>query len=244
MHCDEYGDKSNPKILFVHGMGLTHTFSHQYNLKDKFHIIVPHLRGCGFESHRDFDFDETVGDILHMIDALGDEKIFLLGCSLGAELAFAILCARPHRIKKAVLLSPWVYHSNSLKKLLLVIINIAFGLTKWKWAVRLSMTYWGLSKADRDATIKSFKLMSRKNANAFINSWVEPRHYENYGDIDVETLVIYGDMEPRDIKKSADLLKAGNENCVVERWGLSHHDLPMKRWRRLNKRLYEFFGSE
>jgi len=244
LHYDQYGDKSRQTILFIHGAGLTHTFSHQYNLKDKFHIIVPHLSGCGFESHKDFNFDEALGDILHMIDGMDDEKIYLLGCSLGAELALAVICARPDRIKKAALLSPWVHHSKSFKKMILVIINVVFGFTKWKWAVYLSMKYWGLRKADRDDTIMSFKAMSRKNANAFITEWVEERHYENYKDLHTDMLVIYGDMEPRDIKKSADFLSSGNEDCVVERWRLSHHDLPMKRWRRLNKRLYEFFGAD
>ena len=47
MYYDEYGNKNNKIIVFLHGAYFVHSFGRQYTLAEKYHLVVPHITGFG-----------------------------------------------------------------------------------------------------------------------------------------------------------------------------------------------------
>jgi 3-oxoadipate enol-lactonase len=93
------GPDTAPTVLFLHGATLDH---HAWDpqaaaLQEHFHIVVPDLRGHGDSTGR-FDFEAAVEDILVLLDHLAVDKVVLVGLSLGANIAQAVLRRAPARV--------------------------------------------------------------------------------------------------------------------------------------------------
>jgi pimeloyl-ACP methyl ester carboxylesterase len=93
------GPYTAPIVVFLHGATLDH---HAWDpqiaaLQDRFRIVVPDLRGHGNSTGR-FDFDAAVEDILVLLDHLTADKVVLVGLSLGANIAQAIVLREPDRV--------------------------------------------------------------------------------------------------------------------------------------------------
>jgi pimeloyl-ACP methyl ester carboxylesterase len=93
------GPDAAPTVVLLHGATLDHhAWDPQVNaLRDRFHIVVPDLRGHGDSTGR-FDFDAAVEDVLDLLDHLAVDKVVLVGLSLGANIAQAVLRREPDRV--------------------------------------------------------------------------------------------------------------------------------------------------
>lgn len=108
MYYDEYGKKENHTIVFLHGAAATDTFCNQYCFQDKYHLVVPHIYGCGKEIDEIYEPEKTIQALAELIKKLGKDKVTLVGHSLGGELAVAMVSQYEYLFDKAVFLSPWV----------------------------------------------------------------------------------------------------------------------------------------
>ena len=52
LHYDEYGRPGSPALLLLHGAAALDTFSQQYDLAEKYRLIVPHMPGAGENADR------------------------------------------------------------------------------------------------------------------------------------------------------------------------------------------------
>jgi len=97
------GPDAAPTVLFLHGATLDHrAWDPQVAaLQGRFRIVVPDLRGHG-DSTGHFDFDSAVEDILVLLDHLAVDKVVLVGLSLGANIAQAVLRRAPDRVRALV----------------------------------------------------------------------------------------------------------------------------------------------
>ena len=108
IHCDYYGNSSSPPLLMLHGAGALDTFANQYFLAENYYLIVPHLPGAGVNAGVEYNMKETVSLLLQLTDEIKCEKIAVMGHSLGAQLAAAMIFTRPEKFSCGVLLSPWL----------------------------------------------------------------------------------------------------------------------------------------
>ncbi|XP_068659205.1 uncharacterized protein [Aristolochia californica] len=126
MHYSEKGD--GPAILFLHGFPeLWYSWRHQIvALSAKgYRCIAPDLRGFGDTdappSLSSYTLFHIVGDLVALIDALGLDKVFVVGHDWGAFMAWYLCLFRPDRVKALVNLSvayrPFIASRNPIESL-------------------------------------------------------------------------------------------------------------------------------
>ncbi|KAB2016351.1 hypothetical protein ERO13_D08G086800v2 [Gossypium hirsutum] len=119
MHVASIG--SGPIILFLHGFPeLWYTWRHQLLSLSSlgYRCVAPDLRGYGDSdappSPESYTVFHIVGDLVGLLDALGVDKVFLVGHDWGAMIAWNFCLFRPDRIKALVNLSI-PYHPRNPK---------------------------------------------------------------------------------------------------------------------------------
>ncbi|XP_077211356.1 epoxide hydrolase 1-like [Tasmannia lanceolata] len=110
MHVAEKG--AGPVVLFLHGFPeLWYSWRHQIIglAAHGYHAVAPDLRGFGGtdapRSHTNYTAFHIVGDLIALIDSLGQEQVFVVGHDWGAVIAWYFCMFRPERVKALVNLS-------------------------------------------------------------------------------------------------------------------------------------------
>lgn len=98
---------SGPPILLLHGLTGRSTGWREVavRLHPKFRPVAMDLRGHGGSGRPDsgYDMQTLAGDALRVLDALGIERVHLIGHSLGGRIAFAFAAAFPQRVERLVI---------------------------------------------------------------------------------------------------------------------------------------------
>ncbi|XP_031497872.1 uncharacterized protein LOC116262552 [Nymphaea colorata] len=110
MHIAEKG--SGPVVLLVHGFPeLWYSWRHQIlALADHgYHAVAPDLRGYGDteapQGVDNYTCFHIVGDLIGLIDALGEDQVFVVGHDWGAQISWYLCLFRPDKVKALVNLS-------------------------------------------------------------------------------------------------------------------------------------------
>ena len=101
-----------PTLLLLHGWPDTGALWNEVVpdlVENGFRVAVPDLRGCGQSSKptetSSYRMHHLVDDVLHIIDALGVERVTLIGHDWGAALAWAATSHLVDRVDRLVALS-------------------------------------------------------------------------------------------------------------------------------------------
>lgn len=90
----EYGDRSKPHILLIHGMWMIHEMMLPYvdKLRDDYHIIAPDLTGHGSDTGR---FESAQKEASEIVDWLVQNQMtelaLVFGASLGGVIAMDVI---------------------------------------------------------------------------------------------------------------------------------------------------------
>ncbi|KAK8608483.1 hypothetical protein V6N13_023905 [Hibiscus sabdariffa] len=110
MHVASIG--SGPVILFLHGFPeLWYSWRHQLLSLSSlgYRCVAPDLRGYGDtdapSSAASYTVFHIVGDLVGLLDALGVDRVLLVGHDWGASIAWSFCQLRPDRVKALVNLS-------------------------------------------------------------------------------------------------------------------------------------------
>ncbi|GLU07358.1 hypothetical protein SLE2022_243190 [Rubroshorea leprosula] len=121
MHVASIG--AGPVILFLHGFPqLWYSWRHQLRALSAlgYRAIAPDLRGYGDTdappSATSYTSFHIVGDLVGLLDALGVEKVFLVGHDWGAIMGWHFCLFRPDRVKALVNLSVPFIRRNPKEK--------------------------------------------------------------------------------------------------------------------------------
>jgi pimeloyl-ACP methyl ester carboxylesterase len=107
LHYVDWGNEGAPIALLVHG-GRDHARNWDWvarELRRDFHVIAPDLRGHGDSQWAHggmYAVADFVLDVANLIDALGPEKIHLIGHSLGGAISLMYAGIYPDRVAKLV----------------------------------------------------------------------------------------------------------------------------------------------
>jgi pimeloyl-ACP methyl ester carboxylesterase len=99
--------KGDP-LVYLHGSGTFTGFSFARRWTDAYKVIIPYHPGFG-ESGDDARIDTVHDYVLHyldLFDALGLDRLSLVGSSLGGWIAAEIALMQPRRLEKLVLVAP------------------------------------------------------------------------------------------------------------------------------------------
>ena len=109
-----YGEKSNPAILLIHGMGCTAAQSFasaREKLENRYHVIMPCLDGYDGTSSTFSSMAEQAEKIAAYLKETDAERLYMvLGMSMGGFIAMELLC------KYAVTTNILILDSGYLKK--------------------------------------------------------------------------------------------------------------------------------
>ncbi|GAB2277370.1 hypothetical protein Dimus_012073 [Dionaea muscipula] len=110
MHVAEKG--GGPAIVFLHGFPeLWYSWRHQIHAFASlgYRAIAPDLRGYGDTDAPELVAEYTcfhlVGDVVALLDLLGEEQVYLVAHDMGAVLGWNLCLFRPDRVKAFVSLS-------------------------------------------------------------------------------------------------------------------------------------------
>lgn len=95
-------------LLFLHGAGTFHGFDFAKPWAEQFRVLIPFHPGFG-ESDDDPGMTELQDYVMHyleLLDALGIDKVNLVGFSLGGFLAAKFAMQHGHRVKRLALIGP------------------------------------------------------------------------------------------------------------------------------------------
>ncbi|KAI4374345.1 hypothetical protein MLD38_012352 [Melastoma candidum] len=109
IHVASVGPNDGLPVLFLHGFPeLWYSWRHQMLSLSSlgYRCIAPDLRGYGDtdapESVEEYTMLHVVGDLIGMMDAVGVERVFLVGHDWGALVAWSLCLFRPDRVAALV----------------------------------------------------------------------------------------------------------------------------------------------
>lgn len=117
VYYENYGDKKNPDILFIHGlMGSSTSFNDIIGLlEENFYITAIDLPGHG-KSNLSINFNiNEVSDVVEkFINHNFDDELHVVGYSLGGTITNNLLNRGLTNIKSAVFIDPWFSNNTTI----------------------------------------------------------------------------------------------------------------------------------
>ena len=238
MHYDEYGDKGRPTILLLHGAGALDTFAAQYYLSERYRLIVPHLSGAGVNAGQVYEPKRTVEELLELVEGLGEERIGVIGHSLGAQLAVMLASRRPRLFDYAVFLSAWASPTERSIRGYCRLAGMSARLLHCKGIVRLQGRYWGFSPEQSKYMAEYSQKITAEVWRSFFENTLRLSELPEYMQVKLPMYAVCGRWETKEMRQSLELL-GKNPHCRTLILKGAGHDYPMKNAKKLNGILEE-----
>ena len=108
LHYLEWGEAGAPPVIMVHGLsGNAHNFDNLApHLASRYHVISVDVRGRGesdWATDANYSNDAYIADLEGLRQALGFERMSLVGTSLGGRISMTYAGTYPDRVERAVL---------------------------------------------------------------------------------------------------------------------------------------------
>ncbi len=239
MYFEEYGKKENPTVIMLHGAFFTDTYSRQYALGDRFHLVIPHIRGFGKAANETFDADGVTSDFKELSEKYA--PCFLVGFSLGAQLAFRLVAERPNLFKKAVIVSPWLINKSEIPDDMMSGNLKMLSRLKSKFVCRMIALSSGMPRQKAAEFVDSMQNVSEQTVRNCVDNKISFDTVKAFSDCGVPILALAGEKEPEDIRKSVEKMAEINKNCTVGIWKKAKHNIPMAYSEKFNSELESFF---
>jgi pimeloyl-ACP methyl ester carboxylesterase len=107
LHYVDWGNEGAPALVLVHG-GRDHARNWDWvarEMRREWHVVAPDLRGHGDSAWAygsNYAIADFVLDLANLVDALGEERITLIGHSLGGAVSLMYTGVHPERVRKLV----------------------------------------------------------------------------------------------------------------------------------------------
>lgn len=239
MYFEEYGSKKNPALVMLHGAFFTDTFIKQYPLKEHYHLIIPHIKGFGKAANELFETESAVDEIRALMKDYA--PAYLVGFSLGAQLAFKLVSESPELISKAILISPWLVGKDVISDDMMNGNLKMLSQLKSRFFCNMMGLSMGLSREKRIELVNSIQSISEQTVKACVDNGISLESLPRFSFVSTPVLAIAGKKEPEDIILSVKKLSEMNSSFAYELWEGARHNIPTMCAKRLKRELVEFF---
>lgn len=225
MKIIEFGKENDSIIVMLHGANFVHSFGRQYTLADRFHIIVPHIMGFGEEADRVFDTEICTNEIADFISGL-DQKVMLVGFSLGAQLAFKLISEHSELFYSAVIVSPWLNKTEvSIEEALKINEKQLVSLKK-KWLCNCIGFMNGLPREARQEFVGWMQNVKAKTIHNSVDNGITFESEPQFADVPFPIVSLAGEKEQKEVIDSVKKMAEMNPHCRYEIWKKAAHNIP------------------
>lgn len=216
LHYQEYGDKSAPLMVFLHGGGVSSwMWDRQIQHFTHFHCLVPDLPEHGMSKGKHFSIRSCAETIVQLIEERGrGKKVIVIGFSLGAQVMVQLLSIKPNLIDFAIINSALVRPLTFAKAFIRPSIRLSYPLIRNRWfsSLQAKTLYVG-----KDYFEKYYEESCQMTVDTLVRVMQENMTFEipkDFCKANGRILVTVGEKERAMMKKSAlDIVKS-NKNCL------------------------------
>ena len=224
MKAEEFGKENSKTIVMLHGAFFVQSFGRQYSLAEKYHILVPHVMGFGNEAARTFETEACVKELAGFIKGL-DQKVMLVGFSLGAQLAFKLVAEYEELFHCAVLVSPWLIKDDDHLEQMAEqnIKQLASLKNKWRCNV-IAMMNGMISPALRKEFVKQSQNVTVETVRNITYNGITLESVPAFAKVSIPIVALAGGKEGAAVRDSVKRLAEINPHCRYEIWEKAAHN--------------------
>ena len=243
MFYDEYGSPGNRTVVLLHGAGVVDTFSRQYDALCAYHLVVPHLYGSGQETAEPYTPEKAIAAILEIIRDIGKDKVSLVGHSMGAQLAVALVTQHEALFDCAAFLSPWVCSAKETVRMYERLAGVFAAAMRAGWLVRRLTKHWGFTPEQTEFMAGYCRNITREQFAAWFGKRIFLDDLPGYASVQIPMLAVSGAKEIREMQHSVKELGRCNPHCKTLILPRARHDFPLHNSEVLNPVLLEFLHA-
>lgn len=226
MYCTEYSRENKKTIVMLHGANFVHSFMKQYELADRYHLVIPHLMGFGIEADKTFDAEKQVAELAELISEMG-QKVTLVGFSLGAQVGYKLAAEHPELFNGAVLVSPWLCKDKTSLEQVMKANEKQYASFKKKWLCSFIGKMNGLSKEQRAEFVEQMQKVSIDTIRNSVDNGITLDSVHGFGNVDFPVIALCGGKEQDIVKNSIKGMSEQNPaHCTYEIWEKASHNIP------------------
>lgn len=241
MYYESFGDSKNPCIVMLHGANFVQSFLKQYCLCDRYYIVVPHITGFGKHTDTIYNTETAKQELYEFIKSMniGGRKVNIVGFSLGAQLAFTLICEHEELFESAVIISPWIIKEQKMiDKLVKSNRQFSF-LLKKRWYAKLGAKLLGVPSEMTDDFVEYMISAKFDTVINSIDNGIDIKDYPQFADVKIPVLALAGSKEYDVIKDSVEKMQKLNPTCRVEIVDKAAHNIPTHFSDKLNSYIKE-----
>ena len=243
IYYEKYGNELNPTVILLHDSESVYCFSKECDyLSKNYCAIVPHLPGFGRNPERMFSTELAIQQIVELASNY-KKPVTLVGASLGAELAFHLICRHTELFNGCIMISPWLEKDISGIEKAISQLNDKEKTIKNKFLSGLNGLSMGLNKDELRDYNDFCKNVNINSLVAAIDNGISFEKYPEYKNLKIPMMALCGLSESMEIRKTVRMLSKENTNCSYDMWDGVSKMLPIKAAARLSKTVEEFIDK-
>ncbi len=235
MKIEEFGKENEKIIVMLHGAYFVHTYGRQYPLAKDCHIIVPHIMGFGNETDRTFHTDACIAELADFIKSL-NQKVMLVGFSLGAQLAFKLICEHEELFSCAIIVSPWLIKEEPFVSKIMELNLKQNSQLKNKLICHFTAVMNGLIPAKiRKEFVEQCQNVTEETIRNVVCNGITLDSVPSFTNVSIPIVALAGEKEEQAVQDSVRKMAEINKNCRYEIWSKAAHNIPPMFAKRFNE---------
>lgn len=242
MRVHEFGDKTSPSVVLIHGGGNAwwNYLRQARILAEKYHVILPTLDGHGEEYQKEYVSTEvSAQQIMKYINKNCGGRVFALGgVSLGGQIAIELMSLKSDIADKAVLDGCLCMPQPTLARISAAIVKRLGKLMFCRPACKMQLSLMKKMYPDmaypeeiENAYMTDLPRMRIKTLETMYRTYMGEYCLKSaISESKTQVLFVYGEKEMRCVKESAVLFQKRHPDCMLyEAKGYHHGELSVYR---------------
>ncbi|MDD3919621.1 MAG: alpha/beta hydrolase [Eubacteriales bacterium] len=239
MITEEYGKENSQTIVMLHGAHFVHAFGRQYALAKKYHIIVVHIMGFGYHTENVFETDACIQELAAFIQTL-PKKVWLVGFSLGAQLAYKLVSEHEELFEGAIIVSPWLIKEEPMLSEIYALNLKQFHALQNRFLCGFTAVMNGLPPKQCKEFVLQMQNVKEETVRNLVYNGITLGSVPAFSNISIPVMALAGARESRELTDSVKKMSEMNAHCRYEIWEKAAHNIPPLFAGRFNQLICDF----